>query len=107
MTEITYRGYTITRDGDTWVATRGEGVQGPARFAYFSSLDGLKDSINGVLDRPRLERRPYIQPAPPPPPSVTIGHKSRVYPWAGVLLGLAAWIVLLATVMALKHWVLR
>lgn len=36
---------------------------------------------------------------------VTIGHKSRVYPWAGVLLGLAAWIVLIAAVMAFKHWV--
>lgn len=36
---------------------------------------------------------------------VTIGHKSRVYPWAAVVLGALAWIVLIAAVMAFKHWV--
>lgn len=131
MTEITYRGYRIGREGDTWVATRQGDTPGPSRYAYFSSLEGLKDSINATLDYPRLERRPMAEkigdwgagtnraavtrinelqremrgPPPPPPPTVTIGHKSRVYPWAAVVLGALAWIVLIAAVMAFKHWV--
>jgi hypothetical protein len=91
MTEITYRGYRVWNDrAGRWVAgISGSLVESSKTFGPYSSLNELQDRIDryyGIPERP-------------------VGHKSRVYPLAGVALGALAWIVLIFAGLAFQHWV--
>lgn len=94
MTEITYRGWTIGHNAGLWAAWKIEELD--VKFVSAWTESDLRARIN---EGPHSAISRYVAP------TATIGHKSRVYPWAGVVLGALAWIVLIGAVMAFKHWV--